>query len=173
MTSKMHLNIFVDSEDPELKNIYVNAAEKHNKLNNSTNPYPDAGFDLYVPKNYILDADNIKIDYQIKCSAVMEISGNASFPTGYYIYPRSSLSKTSLRLANCVGIIDSGYRGNLMCAFDNKTYVSSSTLDKFTRLTQICAPNLCPIKVNIVNSLEDLGDKTIRGEGGFGSTGTK
>lgn len=179
MASKMHLNIFVDSEDPELKDIYVKAAEKHNKSNDiANNPYPDAGFDLYVPNNYIVESDNIKIDYQIKCSAVMEINSNcqdsnSSFPTGYYIYPRSSLSKTSLRLANCVGIIDSGYRGNLMCAFDNKTYAVPLTLDKFTRLTQICAPNLCPIKVTIVNSLKDLGDRTIRGDGGFGSTGTK
>lgn len=175
MSSKMHLKIFVDSEDPELKEMYVNAAEKHNKKNNiEVNPYPDAGFDLYVPINFNNLTDSIKIDYKIKCSAVMEIYNNCQpsiiFPTGYYIYPRSSISQTALRLANCVGIIDSGYRGNLMCAFDVK---KSYCVDKFTRLTQICAPNLCPIVVSIVDTLEDLGDKTIRGEGGFGSTGSK
>ena len=40
-------------------------------------------------------------------------------PTGYYSYPRSSISKTPLLLANNVGIIDSGYRGNIKVAFDN------------------------------------------------------
>ena len=35
------------------------------------------------------------------------------------MYPRSSIYKTPLRLANNTGIIDSGYRGNLMGAFDN------------------------------------------------------
>jgi dUTPase len=34
--------------------------------------------------------------------------------TSYYLYPRSSLSKTSFQLANSVGVIDAGYRGNLM-----------------------------------------------------------
>lgn len=169
MASKMYLNIFVDSEDSELKNIYVNAAKTHNQKNGSSNPYPDAGFDLYTPFLFNIVTDSIKIDHLIKCSAIMETQ-QSTFPTGYYIYPRSSLSKTPLRLANCVGIIDSGYRGNLMCAFDVK---SDITVEKFTRLTQICAPNLCPIVVTVVDKLEDLGDKTVRGEGGFGSTGTK
>lgn len=165
----MYLKIFVNSEDSELKDMYVKAAEKHNQKNGSSNGYPDAGFDLYTPSLFNIVTDSIKIDHQIKCSAIME-SRETSFPTGYYIYPRSSLSKTPLRLANCVGIIDSGYRGNLMCAFDVKTDI---TVDKYTRLTQICAPNLCPIVVSIVDHLEDLGDTTLRGEGGFGSTGTK
>ena len=170
MTSKMYLKIFVDSHDSELKDIYVKAAESHNQKNNvETNPYPDAGFDLYTPSSFNIESDSIKIDHLIKCSAIMETQ-QTSFPTGYYIYPRSSLSKTPLRLANCVGIIDSGYRGNLMCAFDVK---HPTSVEKFTRLTQICAPNLCPIVVSIVDKLEDLGDTTLRGEGGFGSTGTK
>jgi dUTP pyrophosphatase len=170
MASKMYLKLFVNSEDHELKEMYVKAAEKHNQKNNiEINPYPDAGFDLYAPANFKDLNDSIKIDYKIKCSAVME-SQETSFPTGYYIYPRSSISNTALRLANCVGIIDSGYRGNLMCAFDVKKLTH---VDKYTRLTQICAPNLCPIIVTIVDTLEDLGDTTLRGEGGFGSTGTK
>ena len=39
---------------------------------------------------------------------------------GYYLYSRSSTgSKTPLRLSNSVGIIDSGYRGNIKACFDN------------------------------------------------------
>ena len=84
------------------------------------------------------------------------------------MYPRSSISKTQLRLANSTGIIDAGYRGNLMAMFDVE---ESHTGTKFDRYIQICAPSLVPIIVEIVDSLEDLGEETERGTGGFGSTG--
>jgi dUTPase len=48
----------------------------------------------------------------------MVCDSGKSFSTGYYMYPRSSLSKTKLRLANSVGIIDSGYCGFLIGMFD-------------------------------------------------------
>jgi dUTP pyrophosphatase len=87
------------------------------------------------------------------------------------LYPRSSISKTNLRLANSVGIIDAGYRGHIMAVFDinnnNNIYVGKA----YERYVQICAPGLIPITVEIVNSIEELGEKTERGEGGFGSTG--
>jgi dUTP pyrophosphatase len=88
-----------------------------------------------------------------------------SYP--YYIYPRSSINKTKLRLANSVGIIDAGYRGELMIALDN---ISNEPveIEPFSRLVQVCMPDLNPFGVKIVN--KDF-DKTKRGEGGFGSTG--
>ena len=95
-------------------------------------------------------------------------------PRGFCIYPRSSLSKTPLMLANHVGIIDSGYSGNLIGAL---RHVSSSpnafVIEKETRLLQICNPNLWPFTVEIVDKEEDLfsAKKTKRGSGGFGSTG--
>jgi dUTPase len=111
-------------------------------------------------------------------------AGAVSTNTGFYMYPRSSLSKTNLRLANSVGIIDSGYRGNLIGAFDclpvsvpshnaalGNSNLSEYCVEKYKKLTQICAPGLVPIIVEIVNSIEDLGNETIRGGGGFGSTG--
>jgi dUTP pyrophosphatase len=87
-------------------------------------------------------------------------------PTGYYSYPRSSISKTPLMLANSVGIIDSGYRGPIIGAFRNvsHTYV----VDRYTGLLQICAPDLRPIIVELVG--ENFFDNTCRGDGGFGST---
>ena len=104
-----------------------------------------------------------------------------SFNTGYYMYPRSSLSKTQLRLANSTGIVDSGYRGHLIGMFDvvnipqNKIIESNIEADyfgkKYDRYLQICAPGLVPIIVEIVNSKEELGEETKRGSGGFGSTG--
>jgi dUTP pyrophosphatase len=89
------------------------------------------------------------------------------------MHPRSSVSKTKLRLANATGIIDSGYRGHLMGMFDlinlfgNEEYA----VEKYDRLLQICAPGLVPIVVEIVNTFEELGSQTERGSGGFGSTG--
>ena len=40
-------------------------------------------------------------------------------PTSYMLVPRSSISKTPLRMANSIGIIDAGYRGEIMAAVDN------------------------------------------------------
>jgi len=83
------------------------------------------------------------------------------------LYPRSSISKTPLRLANSIGIIDSGYRGNIMAAVDN---ISDEPyqVQKGQRLFQICGRYLEPIELQLVEELSD----TERGNGGFGSTGS-
>ena len=200
----MHLKIFV-SGDYELKKMYLAAAENHNQkvLNNK---FIDAGFDLFTPlqKEDPVEVelygevvrcfgpgwvdDDLKkinpvnkIDFKVKCSAKMHSFSSNSFYTGYFLFPRSSISKTPLRLANSLGIIDSGYRGNLMGMFDvvnidNEEKSEYNDADyyvkKYDKLVQICAPNLCPIFVEIVDTLEELGEETERGEGGFGSTST-
>ena len=81
------------------------------------------------------------------------------------------MSKTPLMLANHTGIIDAGYRGNLMVAlrslyFDND---NCYTIKSGTRLFQICDPKLRPIYVQMVDESEL--SNTERGVGGFGSTG--
>jgi dUTP pyrophosphatase len=163
----LRLNMYV--EDEVLKSYYYDAAQKHN-TKMWTNPFPDAGFDLFTPETTIASALNPqKIDYKVKCSAVLVIN-NKEQPSGFYLYPRSSTgSKTPLRLANSVGIIDSGYRGNLMSVFDNIRTIDY-TIQKMDKLVQICAPGLLPIIVEIVQKEEELGVPTARGEGGFGST---
>jgi dUTP pyrophosphatase len=85
------------------------------------------------------------------------------------MYPRSSTgSKSPLRLANSVGIIDAGYRGDYIAVFDNWRGTDYQ-VEKFQRLVQICPPNLTyPMFVEVV---DDLGAATLRGTGGFGSTG--
>ena len=85
---------------------------------------------------------------------------------GYYLYPRSSIYKTPLRLSNSVGIIDAGYRGNIMACVDNHGS-EDYTIKKGTRLFQICSPDLKELKFKLSNTLSE----TSRGEGGFGSTG--
>lgn len=97
--------------------------------------------------------------------------------SGYYLYPRSSIVKTSMRLANSVGIIDSGYRGDIMAVVDkNDTSNDWKTVLKrdckqYDRLFQICAGDLQPFRVEIVESESELSGVTERGSGGFGSTG--
>jgi len=166
----MRLQIFVDSGDNELKQKYKENINQYNlKLHKNIN-HIDAGFDLFTPKEQIMYAANIqKIDYQIICAAKI-LSRDSRQNTGFYMYPRSSISKSNLRLANNVGIIDSGYRGHLIGMFD-VTYKDEVTVNKFDRHLQICAPGLIPIVVEMVNSMEELGEKTLRGDGGFGSTG--
>lgn len=195
----MLLNIYVDG-DTELQNKYYEAAHNHNnKLMN--NPHMiDAGFDLFAPGNEGNELDQFgddlrffgpnwqnrnpvnKLDYKIRCSAKMVTDKNKIFNTGFYMYPRSSISKTQLRLANSTGIIDAGYRGHLMGMFDvvnidtninihSINHVADFLGKKFDRYVQLCAPGLVPILVKIVSSMEELGEETERGNGGFGSTG--
>lgn len=169
-TQVMNLSIFINSDDDVLKQLYKEAAIMHNeKMCN--NPFPDAGFDLFAPFRIQCDCDNVnKINFQVRCSATMSYEAY-SYNTGYYLYPRSSLSKTTLRLANSVGIIDSGYRGDLIGVFD--CIRSASTIHPYDKLIQICAPGLVPIMVTIVDNLDELGCQTDRGDGGFGSTDKK
>jgi len=166
----MHLQLKVTSEDNILLDKYIENANNHNN-NLLNNNFPDAGFNLLVPTTTECYINQInKIDFGVRCSATV-ISKNNMEITGYYMYPRSSTgSKTLLRLANSVGIIDSGYRGNLMGCFDVANYseYNTQTIQQYSSIIQICAPSLVPIIVEIVKELDE---DTERGEGGFGSTG--
>jgi dUTP pyrophosphatase len=162
----MLLNVKINSDDKNLIHKYWLAAEAHNSKMMNDIQYIDAGFDIYVPKHEIITIpDTFKIDFQIQCSAQIITDQKKQFNSGFYLYPRSSLSKTKLRMSNSVGIVDAGYRGNLIGAFDP---ISDCIIDGYTRLVQICAPGLIPILVNIVG---DLGEDTARGNNGFGSSG--
>ena len=167
----MRLKIFVDSIDNELKQKYEESINQHHLKLNKNIHHIDAGFDLFSPETKQISSINVnKLDYKIICSAEIVRHNNSSYNTGFYMYPRSSISKSNLRLANNIGIIDAGYRGHLMGMFD-VIYVNETTVNKFDRHLQICAPGLMPITVEIVNSIEELGEKTARCDGGFGSTG--
>jgi len=167
--SYMLLKIFVGN-DADLNKKYTDAADAHN-LKIINNPkHIDAGFDIYVPsKTVCSDRNSInKIDHKIKCSATI-VSRDSEYNTGYYMHPRSSIYKTPLRLANSTGIIDAGYRGNLIGMFDCSA--AHHELAQYDRILQICAPSLIPIFTEIVKSETELGEQTARGAGGFGSTG--
>ena len=139
----------------------------------------DAGFDLYNTESIVSkSSQTIIVDYKIQCAMKVCINGIERY-VGYYLYCRSSTgSKTPLRLSNSVGIIDSGYRGNIKACFDNinNSDINSGSnnfvLKQGERYTQLCPPNLeYPMKVVIVDNISDLGKETIRGYGGFSSSG--
>jgi dUTP pyrophosphatase len=164
----MLLKIFV--EDNELRHLYTNLINTHNNRVLNTYFY-DAGFDLVTPTDYSCAEGLVtKINFQVKCAAQIVCDTGRQYPIGFHLYPRSSLSNMPLRLANSVGIIDSGYRGDLIGAFDCNTSGSQYLVLKHDKLVQICAPGLVPIIVELVDTPEQLGE-TSRGEGGFGSTG--
>jgi len=196
-TNIMLLDIFVDSNDDELKKLYKEAACKHNnKIFNDPHFY-DAGFDLFLPKNEHPSAIRFygpgtrffgtefknfdipvnKVDFNVKCCAKMYNCDNKFYYTPFYTYARSSISKTPLRLANNQGIIDAGYRGPLIgmfdCPYSNKSNNKEEDfyMPEYSRILQICAPSLVPIYVRILDTFEELGPSTSRGSGGFGSTG--
>jgi dUTP pyrophosphatase len=136
----------------------------------------DSGFDLFNPTTVDASLGLIKIDYGVKCAMyeLGEIPLSVAFenmdrlkPQAFYLYARSSIAKTNLRLANSVGIIDSGYRGNIGAYFD---VLYNGSLEEKSRYVQICHPSLDPFEVIMVNNESDLG-VTKRGAGGFGSTG--
>ena len=119
----------------------------------------DAGLDLYVLEDQTFKAgETAKIKLGISCEST---DGK-----GYFLFPRSSISKTPLRLANSIGLIDGGYRGEIMAACDNiKDYDFS--ISKGDRLFQLVSADLSTIEFEIVKELSN----STRGSGGFGSTG--
>ena len=124
----------------------------------------DSGLDVIVPKDIIIPKK--ALGFKINLDLTLEPSFDDGNIRGYYIFPRSSISKTPLRLANSVGIIDFGYRGNLIAVVDNLSD-EDYTIECGTRLFQVCSPDLSPITFELI---EDELSKSERGEGGFGST---
>ncbi len=163
----MHLTVFVDPLNTSLFEKYYEAVHNHNRK--LSNEHIDAGFDLYVPETQQINSGTSRINFAIKCSAQIHENGIAPYNTGFYLHPRSSISNTPLRLANSTGIIDAGYRGNIIGAFDCLT--NGHVVNYHERIAQICAPGLMPIFVELVDTENGLGARTTRGGGGFGSTG--
>ena len=101
----------------------------------------------------------------IKTGLSMEIPENYAG----LIYARSGLAtKKGLAPANNVGVIDSDYRGEIMVALHNHSN-EVQTILKNERIAQLVVTPFLKVEFNEV---EDLND-TVRGAGGFGSTGTK
>ena len=122
----------------------------------------DAGMDLYCPHQLIIEPnETLLIKMGIACEMTDEY-----LPVSFMLAPRSSISKTPLRMSNSIGIIDSGYRGEIMACVDNISN-EDYMITPGQRLFQIVHPTLYPFNVDVVEELSE----TERGDGGFGSTG--
>ena len=123
----------------------------------------DAGLDMTAIGNRI-DTENNFIEY---------FTGIAvEVPEGHVglLFPRSSTSKTDLRLANCVGVVDSGYRGEISFRYKFPKDVFFAKLKRFQdgdRVGQLVIMPYPQIEMEESDTLSD----TERGEGGYGSTG--
>jgi len=134
----------------EVKQMYENHGHFHDG---------DAGLDLFVINEQTISAgETTLIHLQIAC----ENTENRP----YLVMSRSSIGKTPLRLANAVGLIDAGYRGEIMAVVDN-IKKEDYTVEPGQRLFQLVAMDGSPIYFELVEKLSD----TTRGGGGFGSTG--
>ena len=81
------------------------------------------------------------------------------------LFPRSSVYKTGQSLTNCVGVIDSGYRGEIMMKFTLSPYAKEYDIgDRVGQLLIMPYPRIDFVEVDELTATE-------RGEGGYGSTG--
>jgi dUTP pyrophosphatase len=137
---------------PENKNIWItHPTYNQAKLNQ------DTGLDIPMPFTIIIPANSI--------AYTVDLGFKAEQNLGYMLIPRSSISKTPLRLANSIGIIDKSYRGNVMVKLDNNSD-SDFIMKEGNCYFQIVAFNGILPNFTLVNSINN----TKRGNGGFGST---
>ena len=124
----------------------------------------DAGMDLYAVDIKIhvdsLTDENTKI--------IVDSGLAFEIPEGFVglVFPRSSIQSTGVRLTNCVGVIDSGYRGPVKAVFDIKdsSLIYYNKGDRFAQIMIIPYPQI------EFEEAEELSE-TERNVGGFGSTG--
>ncbi|WP_026494573.1 dUTP diphosphatase [Butyrivibrio sp. WCD3002] len=121
-----------------------------------------AGYDLYA---------NVKEDTKIAPHTTAKIGTGLAMeiPDGYFggIYARSGIAtKEGLRPANCVGVVDSDYRGEIIVAVHNDSDVER-TITPNERVAQIIIQPYLEVEFEVVDELRE----SERGAGGFGSTG--
>jgi len=119
----------------------------------------DAGMDLTITR----EIENTSFSVSYGFGIAMEI------PQGYVglVFPRSSVRNQDLILSNCVGVIDSGYRGELQATFKKTNGLDSIKYKVGERGAQII---ILPYPTIYMTEVPELSD-TERGSGGFGSTG--
>lgn len=122
----------------------------------------DAGFDLYALRRTVDEDDN----YSYGTGIAVEI------PEGYagLVFPRSSISKMSMALTNSVGLIDSGYRGEIKAKFRTVWNGKRDGLKVYDYGDRIAQLVIIPYPEIELVEADELSE-TDRGTGGYGSTG--
>lgn len=153
------MKFLIRCKNPNIKDMYKNHRTYH---------AGDSGLDLFIVNDITIAPGEMKlVDLGIQCqlqSSVWYCPWKKKYHS-YMMFPRSSISKTPLRLANSIGLCDAGYTGELKAPLYN-TGNTPFHLKKGDRYVQLVAPNLEPVEFEIV----DIVRNTSRGAGGFGST---
>lgn len=156
------LRLFLAPVNNEFAELYRAAANAYNVV-----PYVErnSGFDVFCDANDVnAYAWGAMVSQGCRALAVAPDGSSRAF----WLAPRSSICKTGWRLANSLGLIDATYRGVIKAALDYRT--DTAIVENHARYCQLAAADLLPwAEVIVVDELP--GPATVRGEGGFGSTG--
>ena len=160
----------------------------------------DTGFDVVVTSEPEIVGEKYengaykRIDYiQYKTNLKLAVQKDRQFSNFGYndldydilAFPRSSVSKYNLVLANCIGLIDADYRGEVLLRFkyiwqpEDYKIRTDNLLEGYVNFTKLYnkGDKVCQLKVTKVENVEfvlvDELDSTNRGDGGFGSTDVK
>jgi dUTPase len=137
----------------------------------------------YKRVDYIQYKTNLKLAVQKE--RLFSNFGHTDLDYDILAFPRSSVSKYNLVLANCIGLIDADYRGEVLLRFkyiwqpEDYRIKTDNLLEGHVNFTKLYnkGDKVCQLKVTKVENVEfvlvyEL-DSTTRGDGGFGSTDTK
>ena len=137
----------------------------------------------YKRVDYIQYKTNLKLAVQKE--RVFSNFGYTDLDYDILAFPRSSISKYNLTLANCIGLIDADYRGEVLLRFkyqwqpEDYKIRTDNLLEGCVNFTKLYnkGDKVCQLKVTKLENVEfvlvDELDSTTRGDGGFGSTDTK
>jgi len=137
----------------------------------------------YKRIDYIQYKTNLKL--AVQKDRVFSNFGYTDLDYDILAFPRSSVSKYNLVLANCIGLIDADYRGEVLLRFkyiwqpEDYRIRTDNLLEGYVNFNKLYnkGDKVCQLKVTKVENVEfvlvDELDSTNRGEGGFGSTDTK
>ena len=143
----LNLKIIADNEDKWINHPTYNKAKQNE----------DTGLDIPMPCSVTVPAKSKAF--------TVDLGFKAEQNQGYMLVPRSSISKTPLRLANSIGIIDKSYRGKVMVKVDNNSS-SDFVMNEGSCYFQIVAFDGILPTYYLVDNINE----TKRGDGGFGST---
>lgn len=120
----------------------------------------DAGFDVKARTEFVIPP---------KETAMIPTGVCVEIPVGMVglLFPRSSISKTPLRMCNSVGVIDSGFTGEIKVPLQNTHHNLMVHVNQYDKIAQLVIVPLVDVSIEIVDELEE----SERGDGGFGSTG--
>jgi len=160
------MRLFISPTSDSFRKLYEEAALLYN---NTPVDQRSSGFDLYC------DGENIDTSFSNYAELVAQgcrilAVTDSGDPRAYWLSPRSSISKTPFRLANSLGLMDATYRGVVKAALTSPNSLTPISIHG-QRLVQVVQADLMPWdSVTVVDVLP--GQMTLRGEGGFGSTGS-